>query len=149
MRYINVSPPKKIEVNPKLRFVQIDEFYPISPQQHNSFHYYVNEYYIKGKAQLAESPQNPIRTLAHDRFVERSIQTPNKKHLRRPKGGALCRWDSPKNNFIIYPELPRPLNKYPWDNGHFLLEKGHFLHLLWRLNFFECSHHGTLTIDKP
>ncbi|CAK9005291.1 Glucosamine-6-phosphate deaminase (GlcN6P deaminase) (GNPDA) (Glucosamine-6-phosphate isomerase) [Durusdinium trenchii] len=32
----------------KLTFVQIDEFYPISPQQHNSFHYYVNEYYIKG-----------------------------------------------------------------------------------------------------
>ncbi|CAL1147425.1 unnamed protein product [Cladocopium goreaui] len=32
----------------QLTFVQIDEFYPISPQQHNSFHYYVSEYYIKG-----------------------------------------------------------------------------------------------------
>jgi len=31
-----------------LRFVQIDEFYPIDPGHHNSFHYYVNEYYIKG-----------------------------------------------------------------------------------------------------
>ncbi|GEM_PF-28561 len=31
-----------------LHFVQIDEFYPISPQQHNSFYYYVNKYYIKG-----------------------------------------------------------------------------------------------------
>lgn len=31
-----------------LTFVQIDEFYPISPEQHNSFHHYVNEYYIKG-----------------------------------------------------------------------------------------------------
>jgi len=29
-----------------LRFVQIDEFYPISPEQHNSFYYYVNKYYI-------------------------------------------------------------------------------------------------------
>ena len=31
----------------KLHFVQIDEFYPISPEQHNSFFYYVNNFYIK------------------------------------------------------------------------------------------------------
>jgi len=31
-----------------LHFVQIDEFYPISPTQHNSFHHYVNEFYIWG-----------------------------------------------------------------------------------------------------
>jgi glucosamine-6-phosphate deaminase len=31
-----------------LRFVQIDEFYPIDPSQHNSFHYYVNRFYIDG-----------------------------------------------------------------------------------------------------
>ena len=31
-----------------LRFVQIDEFYPISPLQHNSFYHYVNSYYLKG-----------------------------------------------------------------------------------------------------
>jgi len=31
-----------------LQFVQIDEFYPIDPRQHNSFYYYVNEYYLKG-----------------------------------------------------------------------------------------------------
>ena len=31
-----------------LRFVQIDEFYPISPEQHNSFYYYINNFYIKG-----------------------------------------------------------------------------------------------------
>jgi glucosamine-6-phosphate deaminase len=31
-----------------LTFVQIDEFYPISPDQANSFNWYVNEYYIKG-----------------------------------------------------------------------------------------------------
>ncbi|GJM24302.1 MAG: hypothetical protein DHS20C16_07170 [Phycisphaerae bacterium] len=29
-----------------LRFVQIDEFYPIDTRQHNSFRYYVNKYYI-------------------------------------------------------------------------------------------------------
>jgi glucosamine-6-phosphate deaminase len=31
-----------------LHFVQIDEFYPINSSQHNSFHWYVNEFYIKG-----------------------------------------------------------------------------------------------------
>lgn len=31
-----------------LHFVQIDEFYPISPDQANSFNWYVNEFYIKG-----------------------------------------------------------------------------------------------------
>lgn len=30
----------------RLFFVQIDEFYPISPSQHNSFHYYVRKFYI-------------------------------------------------------------------------------------------------------
>lgn len=31
-----------------LHFVQIDEFYPMNATQHNSFHYYVNEFYIQG-----------------------------------------------------------------------------------------------------
>jgi len=31
-----------------LHFVQIDEFYPISPEQHNSFFNYVNRFYIDG-----------------------------------------------------------------------------------------------------
>jgi glucosamine-6-phosphate deaminase len=31
-----------------LSFVQIDEFYPMDSSQHNSFHWYVNEFYIKG-----------------------------------------------------------------------------------------------------
>ena len=31
-----------------LHFVQIDEFYPINPTQHNSFYDYVMRYYIKG-----------------------------------------------------------------------------------------------------
>ncbi len=31
-----------------LEFVQIDEFYPIDPNQHNSFYSYVMNYYIKG-----------------------------------------------------------------------------------------------------
>lgn len=31
-----------------LRFVQIDEFYPIRPEQQNSFYHYVNKFYIEG-----------------------------------------------------------------------------------------------------
>ncbi|MDO6436564.1 glucosamine-6-phosphate isomerase [Cyclobacterium sp. 1_MG-2023] len=31
-----------------LHFVQIDEFYPISAEQNNSFHHYVNKFYIEG-----------------------------------------------------------------------------------------------------
>ncbi len=32
----------------KLRFVQMDEFYPINPRQHNSFYDYIQNFYIKG-----------------------------------------------------------------------------------------------------
>lgn len=31
-----------------LQFVQMDEFYPIDPRQHNSFYYYVKKFYIDG-----------------------------------------------------------------------------------------------------
>ena len=31
-----------------LHFVQIDEFYPIEPTRHNSFHHYVSQHYLQG-----------------------------------------------------------------------------------------------------
>ena len=40
--------PGKIPDMRSLSFVQIDEFYPMDASHHNSFHYYVNEFYIKG-----------------------------------------------------------------------------------------------------
>ncbi len=40
-----------------LHFVQIDEFYPIDPAQHNSFYSYVNEYYIEG---MGLNPDNAL-----------------------------------------------------------------------------------------
>ena len=49
-----------------LHFVQIDEFYPISPKQHNSFYNYVEQYYINGfgldrsKALLINSDEIPL-----------------------------------------------------------------------------------------
>jgi glucosamine-6-phosphate deaminase len=49
-----------------LHFVQIDEFYPISAAQNNSFHHYVNKFYIEGfgldpkKALLINSDEIPL-----------------------------------------------------------------------------------------
>ena len=49
-----------------LSFVQIDEFYPIHSWQHNSFYYYVNQFYIDGfgldrsKALLINSDEIPL-----------------------------------------------------------------------------------------
>ena len=40
-----------------LHFVQIDEFYPINPEQHNSFYSYVNKYYIQG---FGLNPKNAL-----------------------------------------------------------------------------------------
>ena len=49
-----------------LQFVQIDEFYPISPEQHNSFNYYIRNFYIDGfgldekRAQLVNCDEIPL-----------------------------------------------------------------------------------------
>jgi len=40
-----VDPSKKPDMK-SLHFVQIDEFYPIDPSQHNSFNHYVRQFYI-------------------------------------------------------------------------------------------------------
>ncbi|MFA6402961.1 MAG: hypothetical protein WCX31_15270 [Salinivirgaceae bacterium] len=54
-----------------LSFVQIDEFYPINPNQQNSFYSYVQEYYIRGfqldpqKALLINSDQIPLADNKH------------------------------------------------------------------------------------
>lgn len=54
-----------------LHFVQIDEFYPISSKQSNSFYNYVNEFYIKGfgldpnKALFINSDEIPLAEGKH------------------------------------------------------------------------------------
>ncbi|MFO7616470.1 MAG: hypothetical protein R6V75_04395, partial [Bacteroidales bacterium] len=40
--------PKRKPSLERLSFVQMDDFYPISPLQHNSFNHYVREYYLRG-----------------------------------------------------------------------------------------------------
>jgi glucosamine-6-phosphate deaminase len=42
-----IDPGRKPDLS-SLRFVQIDEFYPINPWQHNSFFFYVNQFYLSG-----------------------------------------------------------------------------------------------------
>jgi len=42
-----VDPGHKPDMK-SFHFIQIDEFYPINSEQHNSFNYYVSKYYIKG-----------------------------------------------------------------------------------------------------
>mgnify|MGYP001330695114 FL=1 len=46
MNKVGIDHSKKPEVS-NLRFVQIDEFYPINAFQHNSFYYYIQKYYFK------------------------------------------------------------------------------------------------------
>ena len=58
----------------KLHFIQIDEFYPINPEQHNSFYNYVRNFYIGGfgldisKALLINSEEIPLAGNRH--FLE-------------------------------------------------------------------------------
>lgn len=51
-----VDPAKKPDMA-SLHFVQIDEFYPINPTQHNSFFYYVNRFYM---GQFGFDPQKAL-----------------------------------------------------------------------------------------
>ncbi len=47
LQLYGLDPAKKPDLS-NLHFVQIDEFYPIDPNQKNSFYYYVKKYYIDG-----------------------------------------------------------------------------------------------------
>ncbi|VAX17404.1 glucosamine-6-phosphate deaminase [hydrothermal vent metagenome] len=71
----------------KIRFVQIDEFYPIDSAQHNSFYYYIKKYYFKNlgfdksKALLLnindiETPENlPLDEIFPENKVDLSLRT--------------------------------------------------------------------------
>ena len=69
-----------------LSFVQIDEFYPMDSQQHNSFNYYVRKYYLEGfglsaeKAMLIDStslgmaPGKSMKEIFPDGVVDLSLR---------------------------------------------------------------------------
>jgi glucosamine-6-phosphate deaminase len=74
-----------------LYFVQIDEFYPIDPKQHNSFFYYTNKYYIQGfgldpakallidATQIGLGPGDTLTSVWPDHTVDLSLR------VRSPK----------------------------------------------------------------
>lgn len=80
-----------------LRFVQIDEFYPIDTRQHNSFHYYVNKFYIKGfgldpkKAMLIDPSEigipngTPLTDVFPDMTVDLTLRVRKAKSLLEKK----------------------------------------------------------------
>ena len=55
----------------KLYFIQIDEFYPLNPSQHNSFYNYVKKYYLenfgikKSRAHLINTEEIPLASNMH------------------------------------------------------------------------------------
>ncbi|KPL25408.1 MAG: glucosamine-6-phosphate isomerase [Bacteroides sp. SM1_62] len=74
-----------------LHFVQIDEFYPISPEQHNSFYNYVDHYYMKGfgldrkRSLLINSDEIPLANGKHHSDVFPDSQVDLSLIYREPK----------------------------------------------------------------
>ena len=68
-----INPSIKPEMS-SLYFAQIDEFFPISPLQHNSFNYYVKKYYIDG-FQLDPSKALLIDTSSLGLLKDRPIES--------------------------------------------------------------------------
>ncbi len=83
---VGINTSKKPDLS-KIRFVQIDEFYPIDSAQHNSFYYYIKKYYLKNlgfdknKALLLnineiETPENlPLDEIFPENKVDLSLRT--------------------------------------------------------------------------
>ncbi|MDP3581994.1 MAG: glucosamine-6-phosphate deaminase, partial [Ignavibacteria bacterium] len=46
LKQVSIDTKKRPDLR-NIRFVQIDEFYPIDSAQHNSFYYYIQKYYMK------------------------------------------------------------------------------------------------------
>ena len=83
---VGIDTSKKPDLS-KVRFVQIDEFYPIDSAQHNSFYYYIKKYYFKNlgfdkkKSLLMninniETPENlPLDEIFPEKKVDLSLRT--------------------------------------------------------------------------
>jgi len=75
-----------------LHFVQIDEFYPISSAQHNSFYNYVKKYYVEGfgldpkNALLINSDEIPLAGGKHFSEIFPDSRVDLSLRYREPKG---------------------------------------------------------------
>lgn len=86
MTKVGIDPTKRPDIE-SLRFVQIDEFYPIDAYQHNSFYYYIQKYYVRNmgldadKAMLMNindipTPDDiPLSEIFPDKCVDLSLRT--------------------------------------------------------------------------
>ena len=89
----------------ELSFVQIDEFYPISSKQHNSFYHYVYNYYIKefglnpDNALLINSDKIPLYNNMHfsEVFPDNTIDL----SLRYREARNSVEWAQQKSIFMI------------------------------------------------
>ncbi|WP_373520697.1 glucosamine-6-phosphate isomerase [Aquiflexum sp.] len=76
-----------------LTFVQIDEFYPISSKQKNSFYDYVNKFYLEGfglnkeKAILINSDEIPLADGKHFKEVFPDLKVDLSLRFREPNNG--------------------------------------------------------------
>ncbi|MCK5134974.1 MAG: 6-phosphogluconolactonase [Bacteroidales bacterium] len=90
-----------------LQFVQIDEFYPISSRQHNSFYNYVKKYYLGGfgldpaSALLINSDDIPLTDGLHfsevfpDKLVDLSLKYREpKNHIEKLKQDSIFSIDN-------------------------------------------------------
>ena len=86
LKKVDLDPGKKPDIQ-SLRFIQIDEFYPIDSHQHNSFYYYIQKYYISNwgldpqKAMLMNineiptSDNLPLSEIFPDENIDLSLRT--------------------------------------------------------------------------
>jgi len=160
--------PKK-PVLTGLHFVQIDEFYPISPEQANSFHHYVTEYYIKGfgldpaKALLIDCSKIGTEVLSDQHFgvtgEPEDFFSPDKMEEVWPDGrvDTALRMRDPENRLervqqrmlqavdqwcANYEEKIRSLGGI----GFILLGVGPDGHIAF--NCRGCAHHSTTRLDE-
>lgn len=86
LKNIGIDPSIKPQMN-GLRFVQIDEFYPIDSYQHNSFYYYIQRFYFRHfnldikKAllinvnEIGAAENLPLNQVFPDKVVDLSLRT--------------------------------------------------------------------------
>jgi len=86
LKKVDLDPKRKPDMK-KIKFVQIDEFYPIDSSQHNSFYYYVKKFYIKkfgfdinnalliNVNKIGTAENLPINLIFPDNRVDLSLRT--------------------------------------------------------------------------
>jgi len=102
---VGIDPAVRPDLH-SLHFVQIDEFYPIDPRQHNSFFYYANKYYIEGfgldpakallidATQIGLDPGDTLTSVWPDHTVDLSLRVRSPKtKLEQKQQRVLARVD--------------------------------------------------------